>query len=97
VLAIAGLGVAGKAVAASDQYIVHPLVSSSAAIPADKIDPHLVNAWGLVASPTSPWWTSNNGSDTSTLYGADGTLFPPTGPLVVTVAGGPTGIVSGAG
>ena len=59
-----------------------------AAIPADHTDAHLVNAWGLVASPTSPWWTSNNESDTSTLYDANGTLFPPppNGPLVVTVS-----------
>jgi uncharacterized protein (TIGR03118 family) len=92
VLAIAGLGVAGKAVAASDQYIVHPMVSSSLAlVPADRQDANLKNAWGLVASATSPWWTSNNATSTSTLYPAGGAVNP----LVVTVTGGPTGIVFG--
>ncbi len=91
VLAIAGLGVAGKAVAASDQYIVHPMVSSSATIPADRVDPNLVNAWGLAGSGASPWWTSNNGKDNSTLYPATGAVNA----LVVGVTGGPTGIVFG--
>jgi uncharacterized protein (TIGR03118 family) len=92
VLAIAGLGMAGRAVAASDQYIVHPMVSSSLAlVPADRADANLVNAWGLVAGPGTPWWTSNNGTNTSTLYPASGAVNP----LVVTVTGGPTGIVFG--
>jgi uncharacterized protein (TIGR03118 family) len=91
VLAIAGMGVAGKAVAASDQYLVHPMVSSNAAIPADRVDANLKNAWGLVASPTSPWWTSNQATNTSTLYPATGAANP----LVVGVTGGPTGIVFG--
>jgi uncharacterized protein (TIGR03118 family) len=32
------------------------------------LDPDLVNPWGLAASPTSPLWAANNGTDTSTLY-----------------------------
>lgn len=32
------------------------------------IDPDLVNAWGITRSTGSPWWVSNNGSGTSTLY-----------------------------
>ncbi len=31
-------------------------------------DPNLVNPWGLSRSATSPWWTANNGTGTSTLY-----------------------------
>jgi uncharacterized protein (TIGR03118 family) len=32
-------------------------------------DKNLLNAWGLVSSPTgSPWWVSNNAGGTSTLY-----------------------------
>jgi uncharacterized protein (TIGR03118 family) len=92
VLAIAGLGWAGQAVAASDQYLVHPMVSSSLAlVPADRADANLVNAWGLAGSATSPWWTSNNGTNTSTLYPATGAANS----LVVAVPGGPTGIVFG--
>ena len=44
-------------------------------------DPHLVNAWGLVAGPTSPWWVSDNGTGLSTLYNGAGTPLS----LVVTI------------
>jgi uncharacterized protein (TIGR03118 family) len=35
-------------------------------------DANLVNAWGLVALPTSPWWISDNGTGDSSLYTALG-------------------------
>jgi uncharacterized protein (TIGR03118 family) len=35
-------------------------------------DPNLVNAWGLTASATSPFWVSDNGSSLSTLYNTTG-------------------------
>ena len=31
-------------------------------------DPQLVNPWGVSHSPTSPFWTSNQGKNTATLY-----------------------------
>ena len=31
-------------------------------------DPNMVNAWGLIASGTSPWWIGANGSGTSLVY-----------------------------
>src|SRR5262245_451595 len=77
--------------AASDRYAVHNIVSSSDAIPADRHDANLINPWGLAASATSPWWPANNGSDTSEIYPANGSVNP----LVVSVPGGPTGIVAG--
>jgi uncharacterized protein (TIGR03118 family) len=88
-LAAAGLVFAGSAVAASDQYVVHNLVSSGPAVPADRFDPNLVNPWGLVSSPTSPWWPANNATNTATIYPATGTINS----TVVSVPGGPTGIV----
>ena len=30
------------------------------------VDPNLVNAWGLTASGTSPWWSADNGTGKST-------------------------------
>jgi uncharacterized protein (TIGR03118 family) len=51
-------------------------------------DASLVNSWGLVASPTGPWWTSNEATDTSTLYSGEGRKQL----LTVRVDGGPTGI-----
>jgi uncharacterized protein (TIGR03118 family) len=44
-------------------------------------DPHLVNAWGIAASPSGPFWIANNGTGTSTLYSGAGKAQP----LVVTV------------
>ena len=74
----------------ADIYTAHSLVSDDpATTPAGAKDASLVNGWGLVAGPTTPWWTSNNGTGTSTLYNGAGTKSA----LTVAVAGGPTGIV----
>ena len=35
-------------------------------------DPLLVNAWGLVHAPGSPWWVSDNNSGWETLYDGAG-------------------------
>src|SRR3982751_803958 len=51
----------------SQFYLQHNLLSDGF-VPADHTDANLVNAWGLDASPTSPWWISDNGSGKSTLY-----------------------------
>ena len=68
-------------------YAVHALVADRQSHAAHA-DPRLVNAWGLAASPTGPWWTSNEASSTSTLYSSAGRKQL----LTVSVAGGPTGI-----
>jgi uncharacterized protein (TIGR03118 family) len=60
---------------------------------AAQVDPHLVNAWGLAAAPSSPWWVANNGTNTSTLYTGTGGPIP----LVVRVGGAPTGEVFNGG
>ncbi len=52
-------------------------------------DPSLVNGWGLVSGPATPWWVSNNGTNTSTLYQASGTKVA----LTVSVLSEPTGVV----
>lgn len=69
-------------------YTVTNLVSDGT-IPAAHTDHNLVNGWGLTAGPTTPWWVANNGTDTSTLYDGSGAARP----LVVSVAGDPTGAV----
>jgi uncharacterized protein (TIGR03118 family) len=81
---------AGAAPAAppGGSYTVTPLVTNAA-----NSDPHLVNAWGLVAGPTTPWWVADNGTDLSTLYNtATGTSATKLG-LEVSVPGAPTGAV----
>jgi uncharacterized protein (TIGR03118 family) len=58
-------------------------------------DPNLVNPWGLVAGPTTPIWSNDNGTGVSTLYsGGVGGSTPAIVPVVVQVPGGAdTGIV----
>jgi uncharacterized protein (TIGR03118 family) len=88
-LAALALPVAARNVNADNSYTVHNLWSDVHGLAAND-DPDLVNGWGIVASPTSPWWVSDNGTSKSTLYN------DPTGlkvPLTVTVPGAPTGVV----
>ena len=88
VLGLAGAGATQSLVA----YNMYPLISDGPAVTAPLADTSLVNGWGLSASATSPWWTSNNKSNTSTLYTGLGSKNA----LTVTVAGGPTGTVANA-
>jgi uncharacterized protein (TIGR03118 family) len=77
-----------------NSFTVHNLVSDQPGV-ADHLDPNLVNAWGLVASATSPWWVADNGTGVSTLY--NGNTGTPVS-LVVTIPGGaPTGTVFNGG
>src|SRR5262249_20456300 len=69
-------------------YTVTPLVSDQKGAAKNR-DKDLVNAWGLSASTTSPWWSANNGSNTSTLYMGEGWKVS----LTVKVPGAPTGTV----
>src|SRR5437667_11977206 len=73
-------------------YVQHNLVSDGF-LPADHVDANLVNAWGLTALPTSPWWVADNGTDVSTIYTADGNRRPP----VVSVPNAPTSRASNTG
>jgi uncharacterized protein (TIGR03118 family) len=81
------------------QYQRTDLVSNQPAV-APLQDEHLVNAWGLVSTATSPYWVSDNGSGFSTLYTAAGTqvsLFvsvPPAPSSPEGTLGTPTGIVA---
>jgi uncharacterized protein (TIGR03118 family) len=72
-------------------------LASQGFTPANTVDPNLINPWGMSFSPTSPFWVSNQGTGTTTLYTGNGTPFPQPNPLVVTIPGsasgpsGPTG------
>src|SRR6059036_9110 len=77
-----------SAAAVSGRYIVTALVSNNG-VPGTPVDARLLNAWGLVAGPGTPWWVSDNGADFSTLYNATGVKRN----LNVSVDGAPTGIV----
>jgi uncharacterized protein (TIGR03118 family) len=90
---VRGIAVALAAVAASaigpgghDRLGSRALVSS-------RMDPLLVNPWGLAASATGPWWVANEGRSSSTLYSGDGAKQA----MDVDVPGGPTAIVWNGG
>jgi uncharacterized protein (TIGR03118 family) len=76
----------------ADAYVVARLVSDPGSV-ALVHDANLVNAWGLAASPTGPWWTANEARGASSLFGADGRKQA----LSVVVDGGPTGVVYNGG
>jgi len=59
---------------ANAQYVSTNLVSNAAG--ALQQDPNLVDGWGLVSFPTSPFWVSNQNTSTSTLFTGNGTIVP---------------------
>ena len=79
--------------AGANVFVRHDLVSDQPGV-ADVTDPNLINPWGVAFSATSPFWVSNTGSGTSTLYNGSGAITP----LVVTIpaaASGQTGTPTG--
>jgi uncharacterized protein (TIGR03118 family) len=88
--ALACAFVAGPAAARTqnDIYSVQDLAADTATS-APTTDSNLVNGWGLSAGPTTPWWASNNGTNTTTLYNGSGAKQA----LTVSVPGAPTGTV----
>ncbi len=89
VLTVAALGIAPLMCGAD--FVQINLVSNLPNVALAPPDPSLINPWGVSFSATSPFWVSNQGSNTSTLYN------PTTSPiklgLTVNAAGGPTGQV----
>jgi len=85
---------------AASGYVQDNLVSD---IPgAVRTDPNLVNPWGLVAGPNTPFWVADAGTGVSTIYQGNSKPVPSAAaPLVVTIPAppgstdpaAPTGIV----
>ena len=88
---VALLAVAAAPVAARNENAVNAF--DVTVLQTDASDASLVNGWGIVSGPATPWWVSNEGTDTSTLYNAAGVKQA----LTVGVAGGPTGVVFNGG
>jgi uncharacterized protein (TIGR03118 family) len=92
ILSVTILGIALTAWLHADNennYQATVLVSNEAD-EAPVVDQKLVNAWGIAANATSPWWVVDNGTDSSTLYSGAGVKQG----LEVSVPGAPTGIVA---
>ena len=87
---------------AEADYLQTDLVSDIAGL-ASITEPELVNPWGISHTATSPIWTSNQGTNTATLFavtpGNNVTKVAPAGTngniaIPTTAAGGPTGQVA---
>ena len=88
-LALPGAALAKSNSGSPGFYLQTNLVSDLAGV-AQFTDRDLVNPWGLVHGPATPWWVADNGTGVSTLYTGQGVKVP----LTVTVpvpAGSPAG------
>jgi uncharacterized protein (TIGR03118 family) len=54
-------------------------------VPANNIDPHLVNPWGISFSATGPFWVSDAGAGVTTIYNSGGTPFPVAGQTAIDI------------
>lgn len=85
---------AGAAADSVTGYVQTNLVSDLPGVALHQ-DTDLVNSWGIVAGPTTPFWVNDNGTGLATLYDGSGSKLG----LVVTIPGpsggtsAPTGIV----
>jgi uncharacterized protein (TIGR03118 family) len=67
------------------------ITDDQSAHPALITDPSLVNAWGISFGPATPFWVSNNGTGTTTLYNVNPITGVPTKlGLTVTIPGNGT-------
>jgi uncharacterized protein (TIGR03118 family) len=87
---------AGTAPISTNSYLQKNLVSDLPDF-APITDTNLVNPWGLIAGPTTPFWISDNHSGLSTLYDSTGAVqslvvtIPP--PANGTPPSAPTGVI----
>ena len=79
--------------AAAQLYRQVNLVSDISGL-ATVTDPLLINPWGVSFNATSPFWVSNQGSSTATLYAVTGTSNVSKVALNVNIPGPPSGQVS---
>jgi uncharacterized protein (TIGR03118 family) len=106
VIAAFGVGALGTSTWRADAgpYVQTNLVSDLPGL-AKITDADLVNPWGISHSSTSPFWTSNQGTSTATLYAVTGqtdvtktNINPPAGDVKIPPGGagavGPTGQVN---
>jgi uncharacterized protein (TIGR03118 family) len=86
------IAMAAFAAEPGNSYHRRDLVSDGG-VPAEHLDPDLINGWGLAASAAGPWWVNAADSGKSLLYNGEGIKSS----LIVSVPGEPTGIVFNGG
>ncbi len=96
IAAVLAFGALGMAQAYKQTNLVSDIQGLAQNPPNGQPDTQLVNPWGLIASPTSPWWISDNNAGVSTLDNGQGvkqSLVVNIPSLVNGTAGTPTGVV----
>jgi len=97
------LALTSVATAHAQEFLVDNLITNNqAANPAQFQDPAAVNMWGISHSGGSPFWVSNNGTGTTTVYSVNPandhvTKLNVGGGPVINVPGGVTGQVFNTG
>src|SRR2546426_989507 len=99
IVSLAVVLILGSVQPAVAQFYTQRNLVSDGAVPADLVDTDMVNAWGLVSGPTTPWWIADNGRGRTTLYNVGTGAIQAT--FTVPGAGGqqgtPTGLVFNGG
>lgn len=72
-------------------YLQHNLVSDLPAL-ADRVDPNLINPWGIAFGPTTPFWIADNHTSAGSIYDGNGVQAR----TPVAILGAPSGIVFNA-
>src|SRR5581483_10651068 len=73
------LALAPAAVLAQNAYQQTNLVSDLPQLVGNdpnKVDPNLVNPWGISRGPNTPFWVSDNGTGVTSLYNGAGNIIP---------------------
>jgi uncharacterized protein (TIGR03118 family) len=85
-----------NAPAGAGAFSITHLVADTSGTGAQSVDANLKNPWGLSMAAGDPVWTSNNATQTSTLYDGNGKAQPTGSALIVKLDAGfaPTGIVA---
>jgi hypothetical protein len=66
----------------AQQYQETALIANTSQPGVTKVDPSLVNPWGIARSSAGPWWVSDQGKGVSTIYNGSG---QPAAPVLVTI------------
>ena len=93
-LFIPGLILAASAAFGASPYTVHNLISdipnpTGTTDPNIVVDPNLVDPWGIAISASSPFWISNAGTGTATIYSFNATVTPTCGTTLAAISAAP--------
>src|SRR3954470_20827494 len=74
-----------RLLAAAPPAVVRTNLVSDGAVTAQRTDPNMTNAWGLVITKPGEVWVADNGSGVATVYDTTGAPVSPSSPIVVTI------------